>query len=365
MCWTWSTSIATPTPSSAPPRWRGPRRRCSFIISASTPTRRASFNASRATCSTPIRGCVRRPKTIRRGCAGPDALWAQGISGDIPVVLVQIDDIEDIAIVGQLLRAHEYWRMKQLAVDLVILNERSASYVQDLQTALETMVRTSQSRRSGRRRTGRAARYSCCAPISSRARRAPCFHRWPGWCWPDAVAACRTSSIAFGMSSTPPPPPPRRLRQAGAPPSLPATPDLEFFNGLGGFAADGREYVTILGAGTVDAGAVDERHRQRRVRFSGRGRGRRLYLVGQQPRKPADALVERSRDRSAGRGRSFCATRIAASSGDRPRCRSGTNPRPMSSGTARDTAGSSMKLTASRSISSNMSRSMIRSKSRA
>ena len=36
--------------------------------------------------------------------------------------------------------------MKQLAVDLVILNERGASYVQDLQVALETLVRTSQSR---------------------------------------------------------------------------------------------------------------------------------------------------------------------------------------------------------------------------
>src|SRR5207253_8403634 len=85
-------------------------------------------------------------EAIRRGGGGPAALWAQGISGDIPIVLVRIDDIEDIAIVGQLLRAHEYWRMKQLAVDLVILNERASSYVQDLQIALETTVRTSQSR---------------------------------------------------------------------------------------------------------------------------------------------------------------------------------------------------------------------------
>jgi len=51
---------------------------------------------------------------IRRGGGTPAALWAQGISGDIPIVLVRIDDIEDIAIVGQLLRAHEYWQMKQL-----------------------------------------------------------------------------------------------------------------------------------------------------------------------------------------------------------------------------------------------------------
>src|SRR6185436_4455934 len=44
------------------------------------------------------------------------------------------------------LRAREYWHLKGLAVDVVILNERGASYVQDLQIALETLVRTSRSR---------------------------------------------------------------------------------------------------------------------------------------------------------------------------------------------------------------------------
>ena len=82
---------------------------------------------------------------LARQLGGPDALWAHGISGDLPIVLVHIDEPEDIGIVRQLLRAHEYWRMKQLAVDLVILNERAPSYVQDLQAALETLVRTSQS----------------------------------------------------------------------------------------------------------------------------------------------------------------------------------------------------------------------------
>ncbi len=83
--------------------------------------------------------------TISRGAAGPEALWTHGISGDLPIVLVRIDDVEDIDIVRQLLRAQEYWRMKQLAVDLVFLNERAASYVQDLQSALETQLRMSQS----------------------------------------------------------------------------------------------------------------------------------------------------------------------------------------------------------------------------
>ncbi len=82
---------------------------------------------------------------LARRIENVSALWAQGISGDLPIVLVEIDDIDDIGIVRQLLRAHEYWRMKRLPVDLVILNARAPSYVQDLQTLIETIVRTSQS----------------------------------------------------------------------------------------------------------------------------------------------------------------------------------------------------------------------------
>jgi len=69
------------------------------------------------------------------------ALWAHGISGDLPIVVVRIDEAEDLEIVRQLLRAHEYWRMKQLSADLVVINERSASYAQELQTSLDGLVR--------------------------------------------------------------------------------------------------------------------------------------------------------------------------------------------------------------------------------
>ena len=145
-CSTWSTSTTTPTPSCAPARWPGHRRRCSCATWASPRRRPACSSAWRGTCST--RDASLRPSSdaIRRGSGGPAGLWSQGISGDLPIVLLRIDDVDDIAIARQLLQAHEYWRMKQLAVDLVILNERAASYVQDLQVALETLVRTSQSR---------------------------------------------------------------------------------------------------------------------------------------------------------------------------------------------------------------------------
>ena len=83
---------------------------------------------------------------IRQGSGPQSGLWSQGISGDLPIVLLRIAEIESLSVARQVLQAHEYWRMKQLAVDLVILNERKSSYVQDLQVAIETLVRASQSR---------------------------------------------------------------------------------------------------------------------------------------------------------------------------------------------------------------------------
>ena len=63
------------------------------------------------------------------------------------IVLARIDETEDLEIVRQLLRAHEYWRMKQLSSDLVVINEKSSSYAQELQGSLEELVRGSRLRR--------------------------------------------------------------------------------------------------------------------------------------------------------------------------------------------------------------------------
>ncbi|WP_460686744.1 GH36-type glycosyl hydrolase domain-containing protein [Niabella aquatica] len=63
----------------------------------------------------------------RKGQAG---LWGYSISGDLPVVLVRVQDSENTALVRQLIKAHTYWRMKGLAVDLVIWNDDFGTYRQ-------------------------------------------------------------------------------------------------------------------------------------------------------------------------------------------------------------------------------------------
>ncbi len=118
------------------------------------------------------------PGLLARNERGAPGLWAHGISGDLPIVLVRIDEVEDLDIVRQLLRAHEYWRLKLLDVDLVILNEHGATYAQDLQDALETLVRTSQSMPgprgpSGPRRRVHPARRPALQPRTARSSRRP------------------------------------------------------------------------------------------------------------------------------------------------------------------------------------------------
>ncbi|MHC8285505.1 GH36-type glycosyl hydrolase domain-containing protein [Pseudomonas sp. XS1P51] len=67
-------------------------------------------------------------------------LWGQAISGDLPIVLLQISDLANIEFVQQMVKAHAYWHQKGLSVDLVIWNEDQAGYRQQLQDLIMGLV---------------------------------------------------------------------------------------------------------------------------------------------------------------------------------------------------------------------------------
>jgi cyclic beta-1,2-glucan synthetase len=174
---------------------------------------------------------------------GPQsALWPQGISGDRPILLVRIDDVEYIELIHQLLKAFSYWKTKSLAVDLVILNDRMSSYVQDLQGAIEALVRkTNVSGDLGKVFMLRADLLS-----QETLRVLPAVAR--------VVLYSRRGDLASQLSRVREVTPARD--QISETPRLSTRPksdamgtqSLEFFNGFGGFDANGREYVTILSA---------------------------------------------------------------------------------------------------------------------
>lgn len=77
----------------------------------------------------------------RRGQSG---LWPYGISGDRPIILVVLDKTEEVDILYEVLRAHEYWRLKDLKVDLVILSHEENSYSNPLYSLISEIVHSSQ-----------------------------------------------------------------------------------------------------------------------------------------------------------------------------------------------------------------------------
>ena len=80
------------------------------------------------------------PATIIKNQRGQSGLWSYSISGDIPIVLLQIGDAENIGLVKQLVQAHTYWRLKGLRIDLVIWNEDHGGYRQVLHNEIQNLV---------------------------------------------------------------------------------------------------------------------------------------------------------------------------------------------------------------------------------
>ncbi len=84
-----------------------------------------------------------KPKVLRSNRLGQSGLWGYGISGDLPIVLLRIGNGVGVDLLRQLLKAHAYWRMMGVEVDLVILNEERSGYLQALQDEIMETITAS------------------------------------------------------------------------------------------------------------------------------------------------------------------------------------------------------------------------------
>ncbi|HHY90364.1 MAG TPA: glycosyl transferase, partial [Clostridiales bacterium] len=178
---------------------------------------------------------------LKKNQRGQSNLWAYGISGDYPIVLLSIKREEEIDQVIQLLKAHEYWRMKGFSVDLVILNEDESSYLQPLQQLLKETVRSKYGSDMQDRPGGVFIRDAngmpkediyllyAAARIILKAEKGSI----------RAQLKIRDCAEAF--------PEEKRFRGEIVPyPSREKPLELDYFNGYGGFQKDGKEYVIRL-----------------------------------------------------------------------------------------------------------------------
>ncbi len=181
------------------------------------------------------------PNILANNRRGQSSLWSYSISGDLPIVLLYIEDAANIELVRQILQAQAYWRRKGLVVDLVILNEEHAGYRQTLQDQIMSLISTTTTTEHASNIVVRIAEQVSLEDatlLQSVAR---------------VILTDKHGSLQEQLNH-------RRVHPHIIPPlhvnrSLhnfvnqklaPLPHDLQFFNGLGGFTAIGDEYIIRL-----------------------------------------------------------------------------------------------------------------------
>jgi len=186
---------------------------------------------------------------LRKNRRGQSGLWGYAISGDLPIVLLQIGDPAHIDLVRQLVQAHAYWRLKGLAVDLVIWNEDHAGYRQLLHDQIMGLIAAGIEANVTDRPGGIFVRLADQISTEDRillqtvARAILTDSRGTLW---DQI-----HRRGLGEVTVPRLMPTRPRRAEPSPTAALPRHDLLFFNGLGGFTPDGREYVTTTAHGQV------------------------------------------------------------------------------------------------------------------
>ncbi len=183
---------------------------------------------------------------LARNLRGQSSLWGYAISGDLPIVLLQIGDIENIDLVRQLVQAHAYWRLKGLAVDLVIWNEDHVGYRQLMQEQILGLIAAGNEAHMADRPGGIFLRVADQISVEDRI----LFQTVARVVLSDKRGTLTDQvNRRASLDLRGPPPPtliPRTTPTPNSEPSFTALAQpspLQFFNGYGGFSPDGREYV--------------------------------------------------------------------------------------------------------------------------
>jgi cyclic beta-1,2-glucan synthetase len=179
---------------------------------------------------------------------GQSGLWRHSISGDLPILLVHATGDEALTLVRQVLQAQEYWRLKGLFADVIIINNESAGYLDARQTQLQEILDSGPWRAWRQKPAGAyLLRSDDVTPPEHRlltavARAVVSGERGDLRAHLDRpydggipIPAADDTHIRFSLPSEPPP----------ADEPVPVPP-LELSNGLGGFADNGRAYVVVL-----------------------------------------------------------------------------------------------------------------------
>ncbi|CAN5242545.1 hypothetical protein BH11PLA2_BH11PLA2_10000 [soil metagenome] len=178
------------------------------------------------------------PETLTANRLGQTALWAFGISGDLPILLLRMHSAGGLLHLKQLLQAQSYWQTKGFAVDIVVLLENAGGYHDELHDDALALIRQAGRFDSLNRPAGIFLRkgFQMTEPertvLLTTARVVLDDRSGPVASQADAAAAPRP----LPARRTPP-------TAANRFEELPPLASLQFDNGTGGFSSDGNDYV--------------------------------------------------------------------------------------------------------------------------
>jgi cyclic beta-1,2-glucan synthetase len=186
---------------------------------------------------------LRSRESVARNRLGQPGLWPHGISGDVPIALVRIGADRNLEVARQALRAHAYWRRCGLVTDLVLLHDDATG--DELRRMLEDLVQNAPTAELVDRPGGvflrDASRMSADDVTLFEAAARLILRGGDG----SLVSQIRV------LADAPQLPPllfPSGCSEEIVASGSPGGAELLFDNGLGGFTADGREYVMTLHA---------------------------------------------------------------------------------------------------------------------
>ncbi len=181
-----------------------------------------------------------------RNRMGQDGLWAYGISGDLPMLVVTLSDTRHLSLLREVLLAHAYWRIRGFRADLIVFNQEAPSYDQPLRIQIQRQIEAHAADAGTDRPGGVFLRDWQAIPEDHRnlilASASILLNGTRGSLQQQLVAAVEG-------------PPIPAFAPAGGGPEEASTQlpflELPYFNGTGGFTPDGREYAIYMKPGAT------------------------------------------------------------------------------------------------------------------
>jgi cyclic beta-1,2-glucan synthetase len=187
------------------------------------------------------------PHILAQNEKGQSGLWAFGISGDYPILLVRVRDGES-RLLRDALQAFIYWHKHHITVNMVILNDQDTGYALDLHNAIQRQIRRMGADNLLNQRDGifvlRADQLQHATKIL--------FHTVAGVILDEKDGTLAEHALRLTRQPTRLPQFTASISPALDPEptsSLPLPVDLLADNGLGGFSRDGKEYIIHLKPG--------------------------------------------------------------------------------------------------------------------